>query len=321
MYNNSFNFQIAKERIDLVDYLASLGYHSVRQSGNDYWFLSPLHDEKNASFKVNRIRQIWYDHGIGKGGDLVSFAKEYHQSDYKELLQKFREYLHLPDQLHDRIIISEKQKDTSFGTNEEGKRIDIVAENSIQSGFLKAYIHARKIPLPLTEQYCKEIEYTLKGHKFIALGFKNDAGGFELRNKNFKASSTSKAPTIIDLSNNNQTIQEEKLAVFEGFFSFLSFMTLMESGQLFVEKPDKILVLNSLAFLQKRKDVMMSFGHIDLYFDNDTAGNKATDEALGWGQNLTDRRYLYEGFNDLNTFICQQRQLREGQQKSHGMQL
>jgi len=31
-----------------------------------YWYLSPLREEKEASFKVNRKKNVWYDHGIGK---------------------------------------------------------------------------------------------------------------------------------------------------------------------------------------------------------------------------------------------------------------
>lgn len=41
------SFKEAKE-INLVDYLFTLGLKAVKIGGNDYWYLSPLRDKKNA---------------------------------------------------------------------------------------------------------------------------------------------------------------------------------------------------------------------------------------------------------------------------------
>ena len=60
-------------QIDLVDYLFSIGLQQKKISQENYWYLSPLHEERTASFKVNKTKNIWYDHGIGKGGKLVDF--------------------------------------------------------------------------------------------------------------------------------------------------------------------------------------------------------------------------------------------------------
>jgi hypothetical protein len=40
----------------------------------DHWYLSPLREEKTPSFKVDRRINVWYDHGTGKGGDLIDFG-------------------------------------------------------------------------------------------------------------------------------------------------------------------------------------------------------------------------------------------------------
>jgi DNA primase len=40
-------------QIDIVNYLAKAGHHPLKIRNHDYWYLSPLRDEKNASFKVN----------------------------------------------------------------------------------------------------------------------------------------------------------------------------------------------------------------------------------------------------------------------------
>ena len=85
-------------QIDMVDYLNSVGYQPQKISGNDYWYLSPLRDEKHASFKVERNKNVWYDHGIGKGGSLIDFLMQMHQCDVREALQKLS-FFHFRDSM------------------------------------------------------------------------------------------------------------------------------------------------------------------------------------------------------------------------------
>lgn len=76
----------AKE-MDMVDYLAGLGYEPLKIRNVDYWYLSPLRDEKTPSFKINRKLNKWFDHGIGKGGNLIDFAILFHNCSVGEFLQ------------------------------------------------------------------------------------------------------------------------------------------------------------------------------------------------------------------------------------------
>jgi DNA primase len=48
-----------------------------------------LRQEKEASFKVHKNKNVWYDHGIAKGGNLVDFVTEYYRCNVSEALQKF----------------------------------------------------------------------------------------------------------------------------------------------------------------------------------------------------------------------------------------
>ena len=65
-------------QIDLVDYLQALGFNPQKIRREDYWYLSPFRKENEASFKVNKHKNIWYDHGLGKGGSLIDFAMEFY---------------------------------------------------------------------------------------------------------------------------------------------------------------------------------------------------------------------------------------------------
>jgi len=90
MENKLFTCAEAKE-IDLVDYLFSLGFKPTKIRNNDYWYLSPLRDETEASFKVNRRLNIWYDFGIGKGGNLIDFGTLYYKCSISALLEKLKQ--------------------------------------------------------------------------------------------------------------------------------------------------------------------------------------------------------------------------------------
>ncbi len=73
------NIQEAKN-IRLVDFLAGFGHEPVIQRGNSVWYKSPFRTEKEASFKVDLHKELWYDFGLGKGGDIITLAKEIYRT-------------------------------------------------------------------------------------------------------------------------------------------------------------------------------------------------------------------------------------------------
>ena len=63
-------------RISLVGFLEGMGHVPVSRKGNDVWFRSPFRNERTASFKVDTQRNVWFDFGLGKGGDIFHLAGE-----------------------------------------------------------------------------------------------------------------------------------------------------------------------------------------------------------------------------------------------------
>ena len=63
-------------QISLVGFLEDLGHMPVSRKGNDVWFRSPFRNERTASFKVDTQRNVWFDFGFGKGGDIFHLAGE-----------------------------------------------------------------------------------------------------------------------------------------------------------------------------------------------------------------------------------------------------
>jgi hypothetical protein len=290
MENN--NFSVGKARqLDIVEYLEKLGHSPQRIRGNDYWYLSPLREEKEASFKVHRNLNVWYDHGLGTGGNIIDLGILYHNCSFKELMEKLREIFsfHLP-----MPTVQQHYSGTQIRTdNALEPAIKVIAAKPITHPALCRYLMTRKIPLGIAEKYCKEVYYELNDKKYFAIGFKNNGGGYELRNAHFKGSSSPKDITFFE------DYKAKEVAIFEGFFSFLSYQTIHEKSiQL-----TNVLVLNSLSFFEKSRSIMENYQTIDLYLDRDPAGIKNTLRALEWDKKYIDRSHLYKNHKDLNEFL------------------
>lgn len=277
--------------LDLVDYLESLGHKPQKIRNNDYWYPSPLREEKEASFKVNRKLNVWYDHGSGQGGNMVDFGTLYHRCSVSEFLQRLNSLSHhFPFHLHTNILPGNTDQ------SEEPGKIAILAARPISYLPLLKYLHKRAIPPSLANRYCKQTVFELYGKKEMAIGFQNNGGGYELRSERFKASSSPKDVTMID-----QNARE--ISVFEGFFSFLSFQAIHQLKQ---QPLTNFLVLNSLAFFEKSRPVMEKHAAINLYLDRDAAGLKATQQALAISpKQYRDCSHMYTGFKDLNDQLTQ----------------
>ena len=128
---------------------------------------------------------------------------------------------------------------------------------------------------------------------YIAIGFKNNAGGYELRNEYFKGSSSPKYVTYLDNRAN-------KITVFEGFFDFMSYQTIHQNQQ---QELTNFLVLNSLSFFERSLLLMEKHQSIHLYLDHDEAGRKYTKLALKRSLNFKDESKLYKGYKDLNDWM------------------
>ncbi len=274
MQLQNLSLQAIKET-DIATYLQSIGHLPQHTRGNDLWYLSPLHEEKTPSFKVNKGLNCWYDHSLGKGGNLVDFLLLYYQCSAKELLQKSRDFLSFPQQKKNVLSILNDDKNivgsgakaieqnslNSAAKNKEQNNLAIISEQPLTNSFLISYVRSRNIPVDIAHNYLKEVYYVMHDKTYYALGFKNDSGGYELRNKYFKGSSSPKDVTII-LSPN----KAEDISVFEGFFSFLSYLAVKEKYSLSLTN---FLVLNSLSLFDKSLTKMEQYAKVCLYLDND----------------------------------------------------
>lgn len=268
-------------QIDIVSYLTECGYEPVKVRGGNYWYLSLLRNENTASFKVNRQLNRWYDHGIGKGGKLVDLGIALFECRVAEFLEKLTA-----------SVSFQKPPQLPFGQVETTPAITITEVKPIQSPALFAYLRSRKIRSEVALEYCHQVHYSIGPKSFYALGFKNDSGGYELRSKYFKGSSSPKDFRLIKKGS-------DQLCIFEGFFDFLSFLTLTKSHQTNVD----YLILNSLSFFEKALMLSAEYVIKRLYLDWDNAGQNCSLQAIALNKDFIDGSKLYEGYKDLNDYL------------------
>ena len=297
-------------QMNLVDYLYTLGFNPSKIRNDDHWYLSPFRNEKDASFKVNKTKNVWYDHGIGKGGSLIDFATEYHHCNVSEALQKIS--LFHPKNIIKNIAggppvhLPQNSVRNEEAAGETAIKI-IAAKKPITDLLLCSYLRKRKIEKSVADKYCYEVVFKVndKDKEFTAIGFKNNAGGYELRNEFFKGCNS---PKYISYFGNNVT---DKIKVFEGFFDFLSYQTLNQNNQ---HELTNFLVLNSLAFFERSLLLMERHQSIHLYLDNDTAGRKCASLAEKRSVKFKDESKVYQGSKDLNEWITKVENIQKIQQ-------
>lgn len=269
--------------LDMVVYLSMQGYEPAQVKGVNYWYLSPLRTETTPSFKVNRYRNQWYDFGIGKGGDLLDFVRLKDSCTISEALQKLEQ-----------SNVSGIDLQQSMNLPPVTPAIEILSVHMISSSVLIRYCRSRCIPWQIADNYLQEIRYKNGGKIYYALGFKNDAGGYELRSPHFKGSSSPKASTTIKSG-------ADILVVFEGFFDFLSYIVLQDAE---TASRQDFLVLNSVSFFTVRLTTMQAYKRVHLYLDNDSAGDRCTALASEKSPEIfVDERGFYSGFKDLNEWL------------------
>lgn len=255
------NIQEAKT-IKLADYLQSLGYSPVKRQGNNLWYKSPFRQETEASFKVSMEHNLWFDYGLGRGGNIIALAQELYRSDYVSyLLGKIAEQV--PHVRPVSFSFHHPSSKPSFQHLEVGE---------LTHPALLRYLQERGINTELAKAECKELHFIHNGKPYFAIGFPNVAGGYEVRNQFFKGCIAPK-----DISHIRQQGEpREKCLVFEGMTDYLSFLTLRMKNCPAMPSLDgqDYVILNSVSNVSKAIDVLHGYERIHCLLDNDEAGRK-----------------------------------------------
>ena len=275
-------------KIPLADFLARLGHEPVRRSGNELWYIAPYRGERTPSFRVNVAKQLWYDFGLGKGGDIFTLAGEFLRNGDFRTQAKF---------------IAETVNMTVTGWEKPAcllKPVEPIFEDVEVAPLLRSplteYLEERGIPIEVASRHCFRLNYGVRGKRYFAVGFPNMKGGYEVRSRYFKGCLPPKSVSLVKAND----IPADECLVFEGFMDFLSAVTLGVTGNA------DCLVLNSVANAEKAAGLLDGYGRIGCFLDRDEAGRRTLAVLTKrYGERVSDRSSLYDGCKDLNEYLQQ----------------
>lgn len=285
----------------------------TRQGGRELWYHSPIRDgDENPSFKVDTIKNLWFDHGVAHGGNIIDLVRELCSCDVRDALRHLEQTrLYSPalsapvtsaGKSQGALHRSEASPETlaAEGEKEKTGAFELVAQRTLQHPALLQYLTKRGIDHDIARRYLSEIDFKASQSvgSYFALGYPS-GDGFEARNALFKGFvGTGKSVTLHDKP------EATRLQVFEGVMDFLSYLSKDKPSQ----PVGAVLVLNStnlwlraLPFLNDPR-----FEEIRLYLDNDAAGDAATRklfENADDSSKLADMRSYYAGYEDLNAWL------------------
>ncbi len=271
----------AIKEISLVDFLHRLGYDPTGRDSKGLWFYAPYRNERKPSFHVNPHKNVWFDFGTGEGGDIFTLAGAMSgKMDFIEQAWFIAEKMNMP--------VAEHYKPVPFVEEPTFENLEI---SRLESPALLRYLEQRGIPKDIAQRYCVRVDYELHGKRYYAVGFENNAHGYELRNPFFKGSYPPKHITTV--ANGNP-----RCNVFEGFIDFLS------AERLGFNDGNDSVVLNSVANVGKAIPTLAEYPLILCYLDNDTAGRAAVARLRReFADRVSDKSALYSDLKDLNDYL------------------
>ena len=278
------------KNISIKAVLESFSFFPSKENSRTAFYFALDREEKTPSLSVDFIKNTAFDFGTGKSYDSISIVqavKKCSVSDALKYLEQFN-------------FSFQKQ---NLKLENLPKGYEIIDVKEIQHPALIQYLKSRNVEDQ--KKWVEEIHYRMNDKNYFGIGFKNDSGGYEIRNAYSKICLGKK--DITSIKNDSKDVR-----VFEGFFDFLSF----KKVENYLKKgTSDYLILNSVSMIHKVKNSLENYKHIELYFDNDEAGTRAVEMIKNDLKNAEDCRILYSSFKDLNDWLIQKNPTEERQVK------
>ena len=276
------NCEEAKEKISIRMVLESFNLFPVKENRKTAFYFALDREEKIPSLSVDFVKNKAFDFGTGKSYDVISIVQQMNQCSVSEALKYLEKF--------DFSIHNEFQNE---GTKQY-KEYKILNVREIQHPALVQYLKSRKVYEQ--KELVKEIEYELNGKKYFGVGFFNNSGGVEIRNKYSKICLGKKDVTLLK----NELNSFNEILIFEGFFDYLTFKNLEKNEN----SNSDYIILNSTSMLFKVEETLKKYDKISLFLDNDKNGNATKKAILKKYENVEDCSLIYQKFKDLNEWFC-----------------
>ena len=283
---------IAKARaVSIMDYLAQLGIQPIKTSGKSFVYDSPFREEKTASFHVYLDDNRFHDFGDpSKGKNVIDLVQNLHNVTFSQAVE---------------LLVGTELPVASISTfvgqksENEGIKQVITEIRPLQNSSLINYCRDRAITSGIATRWFNEIHYTYNQKRYFGVGFENDLGGYVTRNALMKHPNNIGTAGITTL----QSANTQSLAIFEGYFDFLSAME--HYG--YNTPTNTVIILNSVSNLKQAFPLILEATKINLFLDNDSAGRKAMEAIKATGKTVVDHSSIYANHKDFNEFLIASR--------------
>jgi 5S rRNA maturation endonuclease (ribonuclease M5) len=276
------NCEEVKEKINIRTVLESFNLFPVKENRKTAFYFALDREEKIPSLLVDFVKNKAFDFGTGKSYDVISIVQQMNQCSVSEALKYLVKF--------DFSVQNEFQNEKT----KQKKEYKILNVCEIQHPALTQYLKFRKVYEQ--KDLVKEIEYELNGKKYFGIGFFNNSGGVEIRNKYSKICLGKKDVTMVEN-------QSSEICIFEGFFDYLTYKNLEKKEN----STSDYLILNSTAMLFKVEETLKKYAKILVFLDNDDNGKFVKSKIQNQYKNVEDCSLIYQNFKDLNEWFVNDR--------------
>lgn len=256
MITNTLNTIDIKDHVSILDLLSHLGFKQSEKIGNKIFYQNVFNEPKKNtknSFRIDNELGVWFDKGLGKGGDVIDFGVAYWRNlSLEEVLQKISE------------LCSRKIPNNIFAHHSGRRRRAVKIPNyHIQeikpiggNSLIYSYLQAEGL-LDISKGHIKEVYYYVIDEKgirknFFSAGWQNENGGWEVRSWYYSGCIGRRGISFI-------SGEENSLVLFENFKDYLHWHDKSKvSGS-------NILVLNSFDFLNAAIHRASKFNHVSTF--------------------------------------------------------
>ena len=235
------NCKQANTQISIRNVLESFFLFPSKDNSKTAFYFAFDREEKTPSLFVNFVKNIAFDFGTGKKYDIVSLVQGIKQCSVSQALEYLSQF-------------NFSSKEQMYNITRDGSKYEILSISEVKHYALIQYLKERRIENNI--HLLKEIHYKISNKKYFGIGFKNDANGYEVRNKYSKICIGRKDITTIKNKSNN-------LRIFEGFMDYLSFKQMEKALK---KALSDYVILNSVTMIFKLEKIIKSYEKIELYF-------------------------------------------------------
>jgi hypothetical protein len=297
------------KRIDLIAFLESMGFRPSWRREDKAMFSSPLREEQNPSFYVQRSDGCWNwkDWGTGESGDIIKFVELYYGINFTEAVERLGASVpaHFAPSIDNRRC--DPRKDSVDWVREfyrKGILMNLNKTEIVRSYFLKMGVRYH------SDMKCILVNDRKENKSYIGIPvpFPLKIRGLELRQVDGDSRKTWGRKTLWLLKRDPL-----RILIAESILDALS-------GEILLgDETISLCSLNGVCNVSQLGDLFIQYGpkEVILALDADEPGQRATQEALEIAKRhlvpvIEFTRHIDAGVKDLHKLLMLKEELRHG---------